>query len=39
LRLHRIEALLGVSLDDEDTVLGLHLAVRALRHRRRRAAA
>ena len=30
LRLHRIEELLGVSLDDEDVVLGLHLAVRAL---------
>ena len=27
LRLHRIEELLGVSLDDEDVVLGLHLAV------------
>ena len=26
LRLHRIEELLGVSLDDEDVVLGLHLA-------------
>ncbi len=39
LRLHRIEALLGVSLDDEDTVLGLHLALRALRFRRRRTAA
>jgi purine catabolism regulator len=34
LRLHRIEELLGVSLDDEDVVLGLHLAVRALRFRR-----
>jgi purine catabolism regulator len=39
LRLHRIEELLGVSLDDEDAVLGLHLAVRALRFRGRRAAA
>jgi PucR family transcriptional regulator, purine catabolism regulatory protein len=39
LRLHRIEELLGVSLDDEDAVLGLHLALRALRYRRRRAAA
>ena len=39
LRLRRIEAVLGVSLDDEDTVLGLHLAVRALRFRRRGAAA
>jgi PucR family transcriptional regulator, purine catabolism regulatory protein len=39
LRLHRIEELLGVSLDDEDVVLGLHLAVRALAFRRRRAAA
>ena len=39
LRLRRIEELLGVSLDDEDAVLGLHLAVRALRFRRRRAAA
>jgi purine catabolism regulator len=38
LRLHRIEELLGVSLEDEDAVLGLHLAVRALRFRRRRAA-
>ena len=37
LRLHRIEELLGVSLDDEDAVLGLHLAVRALAFRRRRA--
>jgi PucR family transcriptional regulator, purine catabolism regulatory protein len=35
LRLRRIEELLGVSLDDEDAVLGLHLAVRALRFRRR----
>jgi PucR family transcriptional regulator, purine catabolism regulatory protein len=35
LRLHRIEELLGVSLDDEDAVLGLHLALRALRFRRR----
>ena len=34
LRLRRIEEMLGVSLDDEDVVLGLHLAVRALRHRR-----
>ena len=39
LRLHRIEELLGVSLDDEDAVLGLHLALRALRFRRRRVAA
>ena len=39
LRLRRIEELLGVSLDDEDAVLGLHLAVRALRFRRRRSAA
>jgi len=39
LRLHRIEELLGVSFDDEDAVLGLHLAVRALAFRRRRAAA
>jgi purine catabolism regulator len=39
LRLHRIEEQLGVSLDDEDAVLGLHLAVRALAFRRRRAAA
>jgi len=38
LRLHRIEELLGVSLEDEDAVLGLHLALRALRYRRRRAA-
>ena len=38
LRLRRIEELLGVSLDDEDAVLGLHLAVRALAFRRRRAA-
>ena len=38
LRLRRIEELLGVSLDDEDAVLGLHLALRALRFRRRRAA-
>jgi purine catabolism regulator len=36
LRLRRIEEALGVSLDDEDVVLGLHLAVRALRFRRRR---
>ena len=35
LRLHRIEEALGVSLDDEDVVLGLHLAVRARRFRRR----
>ncbi|HET6548391.1 MAG TPA: helix-turn-helix domain-containing protein, partial [Solirubrobacter sp.] len=34
LRLRRIEEALGVSLDDEDVVLGLHLAVRALRFRR-----
>lgn len=34
LRLRRIEELLGVSLDDEDVVLGLHLAVRAWRFRR-----
>jgi purine catabolism regulator len=39
LRLKRIEEVLGVSLDDEDAVLGLHLAVRALAFRRRRAAA
>ena len=39
LRLHRIEELLGVSLDDEDAVLGLHLAIRALAFRKRRAAA
>jgi PucR family transcriptional regulator, purine catabolism regulatory protein len=39
LRLRRIEELLGVSLGDEDAVLGLHLAVRALAFRRRRAAA
>ena len=39
LRLRRIEELLGVSLDDEDAVLSLHLALRALRFRRRRAAA
>jgi len=31
LRLERVEKLLGVDLDDPDTVLGLHLAVRALR--------
>jgi PucR family transcriptional regulator, purine catabolism regulatory protein len=37
LRLRRIEELLGVSLDDEDAVLGLHLAIRALAFRRRRA--
>ncbi len=36
LRLRRIEELLGVSLADEDAVLGLHLAVRALRFRRGR---
>ena len=30
LRLRRIEEQLGVSLDDEDAVLGLHLAIRAL---------
>ena len=35
LRLRRIAATLGVSLDDEDVVLGLHLAVRAMRFRRR----
>jgi purine catabolism regulator len=35
LRLHRIEEMLGVSLDDEDVVLGLHLALRARRFRRR----
>ena len=34
LRLRRIEEALGVSLDDEDVVLGLHLAVRAMRFRR-----
>jgi PucR family transcriptional regulator, purine catabolism regulatory protein len=39
LRLRRIEELLGVSLDDEDAALGLHLAVRALAFRRRRTAA
>jgi purine catabolism regulator len=38
LRLRRIEDVLGVSLDDEDVVLGLHLAVRALRFRRRASA-
>src|SRR3954454_24289902 len=37
LRLRRIEELLGVSLDDQDTVLGLHLAVRARRFRQRAA--
>jgi purine catabolism regulator len=37
LRLRRIEEVLGVSLDDEDAVLGLHLAVRALQFRLRRA--
>src|SRR4051812_28434191 len=36
LRLRRIEELLGVSLDDEDAVLGLHLAIRARRFRSRR---
>ncbi|HWK29258.1 MAG TPA: PucR family transcriptional regulator ligand-binding domain-containing protein [Solirubrobacter sp.] len=36
LRLRRIEETLGVSLDDEDVVLGLHLALRALRFRRGR---
>jgi purine catabolism regulator len=36
LRLRRIEEALGVSLDDEDVVLGLHLAVRARRFRRGR---
>lgn len=35
LRLRRIEEALGVSLDDEDVMLGLHFAVRALRFRRR----
>jgi purine catabolism regulator len=35
LRLRRIEEALGVSLDDEDVALGLHLAVRAMRFRRR----
>jgi purine catabolism regulator len=35
LRLRRIEEALGVSLDDEDAVLGLHLAVRARRFRTR----
>ena len=39
LRLRRSEELLGVSLDDEDVALGLHLALRALRFRRARAAA
>lgn len=34
LRLRRIEEALGVSLEDEDVVLGLHLAVRARRFRR-----
>jgi purine catabolism regulator len=38
LRLRRIEEVLGVSLEDEDAVLGLHLALRALRFRRRHAA-
>ena len=37
LRLRRIEELLGVSLADEDAVLGLHLAVRARRFRQRAA--
>ncbi|HEX6024066.1 MAG TPA: PucR family transcriptional regulator [Solirubrobacter sp.] len=37
LRLRRIEELLGVSLDDEDVMLGLHLAIRARRFRRRSA--
>jgi len=37
LRLRRIEETLDVSLDDEDVVLGLHFAVRALRFRRRSA--
>jgi purine catabolism regulator len=31
LRLQRVEKLLGVDLDDPDTALGLHLAVRVLR--------
>lgn len=31
LRLQRVQRLLGVDLDDPDTALGLHLAVRALR--------
>jgi PucR family transcriptional regulator, purine catabolism regulatory protein len=35
LRLRRIEELLGVSLDDEDAALGLHLALRARRFRAR----
>src|SRR4051795_11457807 len=35
LRLARIERALDVSLDNEDVVLGLHLAVRARRFRRR----
>ena len=34
LRLRRIEEVLGVSLDDQDVISGLHLAVRALRFRR-----
>ena len=34
LRLRRIEEVLGVSLDDEDVLLGLHLALRARRFRR-----
>jgi PucR family transcriptional regulator, purine catabolism regulatory protein len=37
LRLRRIEELLDVSLDDEDVMLGLHLAVRARRFRLRAA--
>ena len=39
LRLRRIEELLGVSLDDEDAVLGLHLRLRALRSAAARGAA
>ena len=31
MRIERIEALLGVDLDDPDVLLGLHLAVRSLR--------
>src|SRR5918997_3337501 len=34
LRLRRIEEALDVSLEDEDVMLGLHLAVRAMRFRR-----
>ena len=34
-RISRIEALLGASLDDEETRLGLHLALRAARVLRR----